>query len=68
MSSDIELKNACQIILDSGCLDAEETVFLEKCISEKDSQKFLEINQNDPSFESIFLKLDRVENKSSSEK
>lgn len=61
MSSDIELKNACQIILESGCLTSDEIVFLQKCISEKDSQKFLENNQNDPSFESIFLKLDRFE-------
>ena len=36
-----DIKKSCDIILNSGCLSNEESIFLEKCKDEKDPNTFL---------------------------
>jgi len=56
-----DIKNSCDIILNSGCLNKEEINFLEKCKLENDPNKFLFENKNNHVLVSIFSKLQKID-------
>ena len=56
-----DIKKSCDIILNSGCLSNEESIFLEKCKDEKDPNTFLIENKDNPVLISIFSKLSKID-------